>query len=227
MGRYLDLLRDEAPAANPQRRTCDTSDISDKSHRVVDGLAQNRATGAVRSLLSLMSRPSFADARSAEAAASPALASSAALAAPPAEIADRATWSEVGEERAAIVEHDGGIPRAWAEGFARLDPNRAPGDVPSRRWLQFIDDIGRFLDDGWAERAVALGWGPLDLFGCDRERPFARIGYAGLLWLLNGDKLIEIDRHKAVVETHTGAPQTYRRKPVAVGEVVLAWELAK
>jgi len=30
-------------------------------------------------------------------------------------------------ERAAIVEHDGAIPRAWAEGFARLDPNRPPG----------------------------------------------------------------------------------------------------
>jgi len=40
-------------------------------------------------------------------------------------------------------------------------------------------DIGCFLDGGWAEKATVLGWGPLDLLGCDRERPFARIDYAG------------------------------------------------
>ena len=31
-----------------------------------------------------------------------------------------APWGAAEEERAAIVEHDRGIPRAWAEGFARL-----------------------------------------------------------------------------------------------------------
>lgn len=38
----------------------------------------------------------------------------------------RREWGEAEEERAAIVEHDGNIPRAWAEGFARLDPDRRP-----------------------------------------------------------------------------------------------------
>jgi hypothetical protein len=50
------------------------------------------------------------------------------------------------KERAAIVEHDGGIPREWAEGFARLDPARPPSDVPLRRWQRFVDDVGLFLD---------------------------------------------------------------------------------
>ena len=136
-----------------------------------------------------------------------------------------AVWDDAEEERSAIVEHDGGIPRAWAEGFARLHPDRPLGDVPRRRWQTFVDDWGRFLDGGWAGKAAALGWGPLDLFGADRDKPFARIDHAGLLWLLNGDKLIEIDRHKALIETRTGALQSYRRKPVAVGEMVLAWEL--
>ena len=54
----------------------------------------------------------------------------------------------------------------------------------SKRWLQFIDDCGRFIDDGWAPCAEALGWTPLDLFGCDRAKPFSRINRAGLLWLL-------------------------------------------
>jgi len=98
--------------------------------------------------------------------------------------------------------------------------------VPLRRWQTFVDDCGRFLDGRWTKRVAALGWGPLDLFGCDRERPFARIGHAELLWLVNGDRLVELDRNRAVIERRTGARQTFRRRPVAVGEIVLAWELA-
>jgi hypothetical protein len=134
-------------------------------------------------------------------------------------------WGAIQEERAAIIGYDGGVPCAWAEGFARLDPDRRPLDVPPRRWQTFIDDGGRFLDNGWAKKAATLGWGPLDLFGADRRKPFARIDHAGLLWLLHGNKLIELGRHKAVIETQTGALQCCRRKPVAVGEVALAWEL--
>ena len=50
--------------------------------------------------------------------------------------------------------------------------------------MQFINDCGRFLDDGWTDRAAVLGWGPLDLFGCNREQPLTRIDRGGLLWLL-------------------------------------------
>ena len=132
------------------------------------------------------------------------------------------TWTDGQEERAAIAEYDGGAPRAWAAALARLDPNIPPGDVPLRRWLRFIDDCGRFLDCGGAARAAALGWGLLDLFGCDRERPFARLDHLGLLWLLNGGKIVELHRDKAIIETEGGARQTYRRRPVEVGRVVLA-----
>jgi hypothetical protein len=137
----------------------------------------------------------------------------------------RREWQEAEEERAAIVEYDGGIPCTWAEGFARLHPDRPPGDVPVRRWLQFVDDVGRFLDDGWAEQAAALGWSPLDLFGCDRDRPFACIDSAGLLWLLSGDKLIALTENTATIEKRTGARQTYRRRTTEPGRV-MAWELA-
>jgi len=70
-------------------------------------------------------------------------------------------WNDADNERAAIVEYDGGAPRAWAEGLARLDPAKPPGDLPQQRWLRFIDDCGRFLDGGWAARAAVFGWGPL------------------------------------------------------------------
>jgi hypothetical protein len=136
----------------------------------------------------------------------------------------RRGWSKAKEERAAIVEHDGKIPRAWAEGFARLDANHPPGDVPAKRWLAFVNDVGRFLDSPFCAVALALGWGPYDLFGCDRDRPFARIDLAGLLWLLNGDRLIALTENSATIVTRAGARQTYRRKPDQPGQV-LAWEL--
>jgi hypothetical protein len=137
----------------------------------------------------------------------------------------RREWGEAEEERAATVEHRGKVPRIWAEGFARLDPNRPPGDVPLKRWQRLVDDVGRFLDSPFSTVAAALGWGPLDLFGCNRDRPFARIDQAGLLWLLNGDRLLALTEHTATIETRTGARQTYRRKPSEPGRV-LAWELA-
>jgi hypothetical protein len=136
-----------------------------------------------------------------------------------------ASSGEAEEERAAIIEPDGGILRAWAEGFARLDPDRPRADVPLRRWQRFVDDVGIFLDR-WAAYAAALGWGPYDLFGCDCDRPFARIDQAGLLWLLCGDKLVALTENTATIERRTGAHQTYRRRPAELGRV-LAWELSR
>jgi hypothetical protein len=135
------------------------------------------------------------------------------------------SWGDEQEERAAIVEFDGGAPRAWAEALARLNPAKPPVNVPPQRWLRFIDDCDRFLDEGWAPRAAALAWGPLDLFGCDRERPFARVDHQGLLWLVKGGRIVELHRDLATVETERSARQTYRRRPVEVGRVVLVWEL--
>ena len=136
------------------------------------------------------------------------------------------TRSDAEEERAAIVEYDGGAPREWAEGFARLDCSHPPADVPFRRWHQFIDDCGLFLDNGWAAKAAALGWGPRELFGADGRAPFGRVDRAGLLWLLNGNRLVALTADTAIIETATGARQTYYRTPVESEQIALAWELS-
>lgn len=133
---------------------------------------------------------------------------------------------ETEEERAAIVEYDSNVPRTWAEGFARLDPCQPPGDVPPKRWQRFIDDVGHFLDSPFCAVAAALGWGSLDLFGGDRDRPFARIDHMGLLWLLNGERLIMFADDAATIEIATGARQTWRRRPSEPGRM-LAWELSR
>jgi hypothetical protein len=130
------------------------------------------------------------------------------------------------EERAAIIENDGGAPRTWAEALAQLDPTNPPVNVPLAHWEQFIDDCGRFFDLGWSNLAEASGWGPLDLFGCDRERPLARYDHMGLLWILQGRKLVGLTAQTATIDTLTGSLQIYPRVPIGSDRIVLAWELA-
>jgi hypothetical protein len=38
-------------------------------------------------------------------------------------------------------------------------------------------------------------------------------------------KLVALTENTATIETRTGARQTYRRRPVLIGEISLAWEL--
>jgi hypothetical protein len=130
------------------------------------------------------------------------------------------------DEQAAVVEFDAYEPHARAEAVAKLDTSEPPIDVPTKRWMRFIDDCRLFLG-GDAARAFALGWGALDLFGCDRERPFARIDHMGLLWLINGGALFELHRDRAlIITTGQGARQCFRRRPVEVGRTVPGWSLS-
>lgn len=110
-----------------------------------------------------------------------------------------------------------------AEGLARLDPAGPPQDVPIGRWVQFIHDCQRFLNDGWANCAERLGWTPLESFGCDRVKPFARINRAGLLWLLNGRKLLALSADAAAIDAASGGYLTFRR--CRERGSVLVWEL--
>lgn len=103
------------------------------------------------------------------------------------------------EERAAIAEHDGGLPRAEAEqlavgalGFAdqaTLYAAAAEGwrrklktlalCEPSPRGQDAIAAALRFIADGWAEKAVALGWPELEMFGTDPRAPWERLDRMG------------------------------------------------
>jgi hypothetical protein len=105
--------------------------------------------------------------------------------------------------------------------FDRLDPTHSPGDVPQRRWVQFLDDARAFCVSGFAEQAKALGWTAIDLFGCDDARPFARIDCMGLIWLLNGDRLVALTAQSAAIETKTGTRTSFRKKERPVGNLHL------
>jgi hypothetical protein len=130
------------------------------------------------------------------------------------------------EERAAIIEYDGEIPREWAEGLARLCVMPCPEGVSEIRWRQVVDDAGRFADN-WAAKASALGWTAIDIFGVDRRKPEAAIHTAGLIWLLGENRIIAISADAVAVETSGGARQSFcpSRNNADNGRRVLLWDL--
>jgi hypothetical protein len=93
------------------------------------------------------------------------------------------------------------IPSSWIEGVGHLSQRRPSPDIPTHRWHQFLTDCHKFLiSPTWAERAVASGWDAVALFGCCRHRPLDHPGGAGLLWAINGGRLVELRCDWAVIE---------------------------
>ena len=126
------------------------------------------------------------------------------------------------EERAALVEYGAGVPREWAEGFARLDCAKPPPNFPLPRWHQIINDGGLFLDR-WARQAAGLGWTALDVFGVNPAAPLVRYDGMGLVPLIQGCRVISIAADSAQIKTSSGNTQTYSRRPRP--DAVALWQL--
>ena len=145
------------------------------------------------------------------------------LAQPPLSIED--TYAEALEEVPADVRARR-IPSSWIDGVARLDHHRPLTDIPPHRWRQFLSDCNKFLTAGenWAGRAAELGWNAATLFGCRRARPLDHPGGAGLLWAINGGRLVELHRDWAVIElAANGSRHVFERRRVDAGKVTLPW----
>jgi hypothetical protein len=128
------------------------------------------------------------------------------------------------DERAALIEDGAKVLRAWAEGFARLDPDRPPRDVTAKRWCEIINGIGVFLDR-WATQAVAMGWDAADIFGADAARPGVTWLNSGPLWSGDGARVVEVHPDRMVFEMQGGARLTHYRRP-HMRLRALPWELA-
>jgi hypothetical protein len=117
------------------------------------------------------------------------------------------------------------IPSSWIDGVGGLSQRRPPPDIPLHRWHQFVTDCTQFLGaGGWAERAAALGWDAVALFGWCRHRPLDRPGGVGLLWAINGGRLIELHRDWAVVElAENGSGRIFDRRHLDVGNFRPPW----
>lgn len=114
-------------------------------------------------------------------------------------------------------------PEEWRDGFDRLISSPAPKGITTPRWRQFIQDAEHFMTD-WAEKAHALGWTAVDVFGLHPKAPAHRADAAGLIWLLNGHEIAAITLDKAIIKTMTGNSQTLGK---GVAGSVEAWKLTE
>lgn len=131
-------------------------------------------------------------------------------------------WQAHFDERAGIAEYDGGLPREWAEGLAKLCTMPPPAGYTPRRWSRLVNDAGRFADR-WAAQAAGLGWSVLDVFGVNPRAPDARYDGMGLVPMLNGAEAVAILPGAARVGMGSGGELIYLRRPRV--EAVAVWEL--
>ncbi len=114
----------------------------------------------------------------------------------------------------------------WSQGLAKLRRMHPPQDyagVHIARWRQLIEDGDRFLER-WEREATALGWNTLDLFGCSRVRPYARIDLAGLVLLLDGRAVVELTARSAMIAELGQRHQHFNRRRPSLEQVAL-WDL--
>jgi hypothetical protein len=143
------------------------------------------------------------------------------------------------EKRADIIEHEGRAPRAGNRESQEQSKastqrpyeltlaalcERCPDFVEEHRWQEAITDAIAFVTQ-WDVRAAALGWTAPDLFGLatlpDGPGPnyqrLSRYDQTGLVWLLQGRRVVELTKDKAVIETATGTVAYRRYNKPALG----------
>jgi hypothetical protein len=112
-------------------------------------------------------------------------------------------------------------PFPFAEALDTLERCR-PEYIEPERWHQCLIDAQRFLAS-WGDKALTLGWTGDELFGL-HEPPakphpsyhrLSRYDATGLLWCLEGRRVIALSADTAAIEGHSGNVTTYRkhRKP--------------
>ena len=108
----------------------------------------------------------------------------------------------------------------FAEALNDLE-QRCPDYVEPDRWQQCVEDAQRFLAT-WGDKAEALGWTADELFGLHTPPKHPHPSYSrlsrydctGLIWSLEGRRVVALSSDTAAVETGSGT-LTYRkaRKP--------------
>jgi hypothetical protein len=100
---------------------------------------------------------------------------------------------------------------------------RCPDHVEPDRWRQCIEDGQRFIAT-WGHKAVAFKWTADELFGLHDPpknphpsyRRLSRYDCTGLIWNLQGRRVVALTDNTAAVEGRTGNVTVYRKsnKPV-------------
>ena len=114
-----------------------------------------------------------------------------------------------------------GLPSTVSTGLKVLRSMAAPRLCRPEAWPAVVSDALSLANDGWAAKALALGWSDLDVFGAATDAngdPYSD----GLAVWLGGRKLLAVCATFAVAEDGNGRAYFNRREQVGAK---LLWEL--
>lgn len=100
------------------------------------------------------------------------------------------------DERAAIMETDGGLPRDWADALTHILARRPQG-CSKTEWPIFCDAVLRFADRYGATLAD-LGWTFDDVFRAPAH--WGRTDQRGAAWFARGGRVIRADAASITLE---------------------------
>ena len=132
--------------------------------------------------------------------------------------------SEVGSPVEAVIAFTEPLPPPVAAGVASLRTRPAPRITRPAIWPVIVADAIRLVEHGWAAEAMALGWHPLELFGCSRD-PEGDDYLLGLAGWLNGRPLSCIFQEGAIaIEGDQRAGFTRKR---SIECAIYLWEYGR
>lgn len=132
-------------------------------------------------------------------------------------------------ERAAFLQYDASLSRPEADDQAAREAGFVDAAAYRRQQVSYwrcglrrllngsfprfdeayVRNAIRFIDDGWAQKAVALGWDEPSLFWADPLAPWARLDRIGAAYLANHVVAITADTIRT--EGSPGSPLTIQR----------------
>lgn len=105
------------------------------------------------------------------------------------------------------------LPGTISAGLASLDESRSPTtNSAAPTWAAVVRDAKRLAAEGWAAKALALGWSLLDLFGAVTD-PAGDPEADGLAAKLSGRRVLAISDKFATVENGPNARAFIYRRP--------------
>ncbi len=116
-------------------------------------------------------------------------------------------------ERAAIMEWSGGLPKDWAEGFARLNPDEPPNALSKPDWVARLDGA-LSMADVYGQRLSGLGWTFEALFSFGES--WLRLDHRSVGWfvaeaLSGGGRILDADEKRIHYQKANGAAFTVWR----------------
>lgn len=114
------------------------------------------------------------------------------------------------------------LPPSITNGLNQLRKMAAPNLYRPERWPLVVSDALRLARDGWAAKALALGWSELDVFGAVPDRDGDSYADGLAVWL-GGRKLLALCASFAVATDDDGGRSYFYRREAP--SAVLMWAL--